>query len=156
GVAKLDKAAAFGAAMCRFESCRPNPPGGAGRQARESMPNLKLFTGNSSPVLATQVAGYLGRDLGRAEVGTVSDGEVHVEIFENVGGSDCFVMQSTSAPANTHLMELLIMIDALRRSSARRITAVIPYYGYARQDRKVSPRVPISAKLVADLISTAG
>jgi len=120
------------------------------------MPNLKLFTGNSSPVLATQVAGYLGRDLGRAEVGTFSDGEVHVEIFENVRGSDCFVMQSTSAPANTHLMELLIMIDALRRSSARRITAVIPYYGYARQDRKVSPRVPISAKLVADLISTAG
>ena len=120
------------------------------------MPNLKLFTGNSSSVLATQVAAYLGRDLGRAEVGTFSDGEVHVEIFENVRGTDCFVMQSTSAPANTHLMELLIMIDALRRSSARRITAVLPYYGYARQDRKVSPRVPISAKLVADLISTAG
>jgi len=120
------------------------------------MPNLKLFTGNSNPALATQVASYLGRDLGRAEVGTFSDGEVHVEICENVRGTDCFVLQSTSAPANTHLMELLIMIDALRRSSARRITAVIPYYGYARQDRKVAPRVPISAKLVADLVSTAG
>ncbi len=120
------------------------------------MPNLKLFTGNSNPALAAQVAAYLGRDLGRAEVGTFSDGEVHVEICENVRGTDCFVLQSTSAPANTHLMELLIMIDALRRSSARRITAVIPYYGYARQDRKVAPRVPISAKLVADLVSTAG
>jgi ribose-phosphate pyrophosphokinase len=120
------------------------------------MPNLKLFTGNSNPGLAAQVAAYLGRDLGRAEVGTFSDGEVHVEICENVRGTDCFVVQSTSAPANTHLMELLIMIDALRRSSARRITAVIPYYGYARQDRKVAPRVPISAKLVADLVSTAG
>ncbi len=120
------------------------------------MPHLKLFTGNSNPGLAAQVAAYLGRELGRAEVGTFSDGEVHVEICENVRGTDCFVLQSTSAPANTHLMELLIMIDALRRSSARRITAVIPYYGYARQDRKVAPRVPISAKLVADLVSTAG
>jgi ribose-phosphate pyrophosphokinase len=120
------------------------------------MPHLKLFTGNSNPGLAGQVASYLGRELGRAEVGTFSDGEVHVEICENVRGTDCFVLQSTSAPANTHLMELLIMIDALRRSSARRITAVIPYYGYARQDRKVAPRVPISAKLVADLVSTAG
>jgi len=120
------------------------------------MPHLKLFTGNSNPGLAGQVAAYLGRELGRAEVGTFSDGEVHVEICENVRGTDCFVLQSTSAPANTHLMELLIMIDALRRSSARRITAVIPYYGYARQDRKVAPRVPISAKLVADLVSTAG
>ena len=120
------------------------------------MPHLKLFTGNSNPGLASQVAAYLGRELGRAEVGTFSDGEVHVEICENVRGTDCFVLQSTSAPANTHLMELLIMIDALRRSSARRITAVIPYYGYARQDRKVAPRVPISAKLVADLVSTAG
>jgi ribose-phosphate pyrophosphokinase len=120
------------------------------------MPNLKIFSGNSNPGLAAQVAAYLGRDLGRAEVGTFSDGEVHVEICENVRGTDCFVLQSTSAPANTHLMELLIMIDALRRSSARRITAVIPYYGYARQDRKVAPRVPISAKLVADLVSTAG
>jgi ribose-phosphate pyrophosphokinase len=101
------------------------------------------------------VAGYLGVALGNAEVGTFSDGEVNVEIGENVRGCDCFVIQPTCAPANTHLMELLIMIDALRRSSARRITAVIPYYGYARQDRKVRPRLPISAKLVADLISVA-
>src|SRR5262245_21922176 len=121
-----------------------------------SMPNLKLFTGNSNPALAEQVAAYLGRDLGRAEVGTFSDGEVHVEICENVRGTDCFVLQSTSAPANTHLMELLIMVDALRRSSARRITSVVPYYGYARQDRKVAPRQPITAKLVADLVSVSG
>jgi ribose-phosphate pyrophosphokinase len=89
-------------------------------------------------------------------VGTFNDGEVNVEIHENVRGMDCFVIQSTSSPANNHLMELLIMIDALRRSSAKRITAVIPYYGYARQDRKVRPRVPISAKLVADLIGAPG
>jgi len=90
------------------------------------------------------------------EVGTFSDGEVSVEIRENVRGMDCFVVQSTCAPANTHLMELLILVDALRRSSAGRITAVVPYYGYARQDRKVRPRMPISAKLVADLISVSG
>jgi ribose-phosphate pyrophosphokinase len=120
------------------------------------MPNLKLFTGNANPTLARAVTGYLDLEVGKADVGTFSDGEVCVEICENVRGSDCFVLQSTCAPANTHLMELLIMVDALRRSSARRITAVIPYYGYARQDRKVAPRVPISAKLVADLITTAG
>jgi ribose-phosphate pyrophosphokinase len=116
---------------------------------------LKLFTGNANPALAAQVASYLDIELGKAHVGTFSDGEVNVEIGENVRGCDCFVLQSTCAPANTHLMEMLIMIDALRRSSARRITAVIPYYGYARQDRKVRPRLPISAKLVADLISVA-
>jgi ribose-phosphate pyrophosphokinase len=120
------------------------------------MQYLKLFTGNANLSLAEDVARYLGIPLGQAEVSTFSDGEVNVEIHENVRGADCFVMQSTCAPANTHLMELLIMIDALRRSSARRITAVMPYYGYSRQDRKVAPRVPISAKLVADLISTAG
>ena len=117
---------------------------------------LKLFTGNANPGLAAAVAQYLDIEIGKAHVGTFSDGEVNVEIQENVRGCDCFVLQPTCAPANTHLMELLIMIDALRRSSARRITAVIPYYGYARQDRKVRPRLPISAKLVADLISTAG
>jgi ribose-phosphate pyrophosphokinase len=116
----------------------------------------KLFSGNANRPLALAVAGYLGVDLGKADVGTFSDGEVNVEIRENVRGMDCFVLQSTNAPANTHLMELLIMIDALRRSSSRRITAVIPYYGYSRQDRKVSPRAPITAKLVADLISVAG
>ncbi len=120
------------------------------------MNHLKLFTGNANPALAEAVARALDIDTGKALVGTFSDGEVNVEIQENVRGSDCFVLQPTCAPANTHLMELLIMIDALRRSSARRITAVIPYYGYARQDRKVRPRLPISAKLVADLISTAG
>jgi len=120
------------------------------------MQRLMLFTGNANVALTTEVGRYLGVEVGKAEVGTFSDGEVNVEIVENVRGADCFVLQSTCAPANTHLMELLIMIDALRRSSARRITAVIPYYGYSRQDRKVAPRAPISAKLVADLISTAG
>jgi len=120
------------------------------------MNHLKLFTGSANPALAAAVAQYLDIEIGKAFVGTFSDGEVNVEIQENVRGCDCFVLQPTCAPANTHLMELLIMIDALRRSSARRITAVIPYYGYARQDRKVRPRLPLSAKLVADLISTAG
>jgi ribose-phosphate pyrophosphokinase len=120
------------------------------------MLRMKLFSGNSNPALAQAVASYLGVPLGRAHVTNFSDGEIQVEIQENVRGLDCFVLQSTCAPANRHLMELLIMVDALRRSSARRITAVIPYYGYARQDRKVAPRVPITAKLVADLIAVAG
>ncbi len=120
------------------------------------MQRLMLFTGNANMALATEVGRYLGVEVGKAEVGTFSDGEVNVEIVENVRGADCFVLQSTCAPANTHLMELLIMVDALRRSSARRITTVIPCYGYARQDRKVAPRAPISAKLVADLVSVAG
>jgi ribose-phosphate pyrophosphokinase len=122
----------------------------------EPMQDLKLFSGNANVALARSVAAYLDLDLGRAEVGTFSDGECAVEIGENVRGRDCFALQSTCAPQNTHLMELLIMLDALKRASARRITAVIPYYGYARQDRKVRPRVPITAKLVADLIHTAG
>ena len=120
------------------------------------MQDMKLFAGNSNPNLARDVAAYLDTELGKVEVGTFSDGEVSVEIRENVRGMDCFVVQSTCAPANTHLMELLILVDALRRSSAGRITAVMPYYGYARQDRKVRPRMPISAKLVADLISVSG
>jgi ribose-phosphate pyrophosphokinase len=120
------------------------------------MQRIKLFSGSSHPSLARDVAHYLGLEPGKAEIGTFSDGEVRIELGENVRGADCFVVQSTSAPANTHLMELLIMVDALKRSSARRITAVIPYYGYSRQDRKVLPRVPITAKLVADLITTAG
>ncbi len=119
------------------------------------MQHLKLFTGNANPELAESVARHLDMDLGKAQVGTFSDGEVSVEIHENVRGCDCFVLQSTCAPSNSNLMELLIMVDALKRSSTRRITAVIPYYGYARQDRKVRPRLPISAKLVANLISTA-
>ena len=120
------------------------------------MQRMILFSGNSNVALAESVASHLGIELGKVEVGTFSDGEVKVEIRESVRGLDCFVLQSVSSPANTHLMELLIMVDALRRSSARRITAVIPYYGYARQDRKVSPRAPITAKLVADLICAAG
>ncbi len=120
------------------------------------MQHVKLFSGNSNAALARDVASYLSLGLARAEVGTFSDGECSIEISENVRGMDTFVIQSTSAPANSHLMELLIMADALRRASARRITAVIPYYGYARQDRKVRPRMPITAKLVADLIGSAG
>jgi len=120
------------------------------------MRHMRLFAGNSNIALAEDVAANLGVSLGKAEVGTFSDGECCVEIHENVRGMDCFVLQSTCAPANTHLMELLIMVDALRRSSARRVTAVIPYFGYARQDRKVQARAPITAKLVADLISAAG
>jgi ribose-phosphate pyrophosphokinase len=120
------------------------------------MQYMKLFSGNSNFALASAVASYLDLELGKAEVSTFSDGECCVEIVENVRGMDCFVLQSICAPPDKHLMELLIMIDALRRSSARRITAVVPYYGYARQDRKVKPRVPITAKLVADLISAAG
>jgi ribose-phosphate pyrophosphokinase len=120
------------------------------------MQSLKLFSGNANEALARAVAAHLGISLGAAEVGTFSDGECNVEIGENVRGQDCFILQSTCAPANAHLMELLTMIDALKRASARRITAVVPYYGYARQDRKVKPRVPITAKLVADLVTTAG
>jgi ribose-phosphate pyrophosphokinase len=120
------------------------------------MQQVKLFSGNSNPDLARAVARVLGSELGDAEVTRFSDGEISVDIRDNVRGMDCFVLQSTSTPANRHLMELLIMIDALRRASARRITAVIPYYGYARQDRKVSPRAPITAKLVADLLTAAG
>jgi len=117
---------------------------------------LKLFSGNSNLELAMEIARHLQLELSKAKVRTFSDGEVFVEIEENVRGTDVFVIQSTCPPVNHNLMELLIMIDALKRASSRRITAVIPYYGYARQDRKVAPRVPISAKLVADLITAAG
>ena len=120
------------------------------------MSRIKLFAGNSNRGLAERMSSYLGIRLGQAAVTSFSDGEIAVELQENVRGLDCFVLQSTCRPANHHLMELLIMVDALRRSSARRITAVMPYYGYARQDRKVAPRVPITAKLVADLISVSG
>ncbi|MBV8791732.1 MAG: ribose-phosphate pyrophosphokinase [Pseudolabrys sp.] len=117
---------------------------------------IKLVAGNSNPKLAQGIAEYLNQTLAKAVVRRFADMEVFVEIQENVRGADCFVVQSTSFPANDHLMELLIIIDALRRSSARRITAVIPYFGYARQDRKPGPRTPISAKLVANLITRAG
>jgi ribose-phosphate pyrophosphokinase len=121
-----------------------------------SQAELKIFAGNSNLPLAREICDYLEAPLGKATVETFSDGESKVEIKENVRGGDVFVIQSTCAPGNDNLMELLVMLDAFKRASASRITAVIPYYGYARQDRKVVPRVPISAKLVADLITTAG
>lgn len=117
---------------------------------------MRIFAGNSNPPLARDICHAIEIPLGEAIVETFSDGEIRVEIKENVRGCDVFVIQSTCAPGNDNLMELLIMLDAFKRASAKRITAVIPYYGYARQDRKVAPRVPISAKLVADLITTAG
>jgi ribose-phosphate pyrophosphokinase len=117
---------------------------------------LKLLTGNANRPLAEEIAQYLRVPLSDAEVTRFSDGEVYVQINENVRGADVFVVQPTCPPVNDSLMELLIMTDALKRASAHRITAVLPYYGYARQDRKVQPRVPISAKLVADLLEAAG
>ncbi|MEL6184026.1 MAG: ribose-phosphate pyrophosphokinase [Myxococcota bacterium] len=117
---------------------------------------LKIFSGNSNSTLAQEVVSKLDVPLGRATVGRFQDGEINVTIGENVRASDVFVIQSTCNPANEHIMELLVIIDALRRASAQQITAVIPYFGYARQDRKVAPRTPISAKLVADLIDVAG
>jgi ribose-phosphate pyrophosphokinase len=119
--------------------------------------NLVLFTGNANPELARIMAQQLHTPLGKAEVGTFSDGEVAIEIHENVRGKDVFIVQSTCAPTNNNLMEILVMADALRRSSAGRITAVIPYFGYSRQDRRVrSARVPITAKVVADMITASG
>lgn len=117
---------------------------------------LKIFTGNSNPALAQEICDHLSVPLAKASVKSFSDGEIMVEIKENVRGRDVFVVQSTCQPSNQNLMELLVMIDALKRASAARITAVIPYFGYARQDRKVAPRTPITSKLVADLITTAG
>ncbi len=118
--------------------------------------SMKLFGGSSNPVLTQEVCDYLGIRQGKMTATTFSDGETQIEIHENIRGMDVFILQSTSTPVNDHLMQLLIIMDALKRASAKRITAVIPYYGYGRQDRKVKPRVPISAKLVADLITTAG
>ena len=120
------------------------------------MNDLSIFAGNSNPDLAEKVSKYLFKKLGSAKVNRFSDGEIQIEIKENVRSKDVFVIQSTCNPVNDNLMELLLMIDAMRRSSASRITAVVPYYGYARQDKKVAPRVPISAKLVADLLTNAG
>lgn len=117
---------------------------------------IRVFTGNANPELAQKICKNLGVPIGNANVTTFSDGETRVEIDENVRGMDVFIIQSTCTPVNVTLMELLIMIDAMKRASADRITAVIPYYGYARQDRKVAPRAPITSKLVADIITTAG
>ena len=121
------------------------------------MSTMMIFTGNANPELALKIASHLKISLGKATVSTFSDGETMIEILENVRGKDVFIIQSTCAPANDHLMELLTMADALRRSSAGRITAVVPYFGYARQDRRVrSARVPITAKVVADMMASVG
>jgi len=125
-------------------------------QETHDLSRLRLFSGNSNTDLVCKIAGHLRTPMGKAVVKTFSDGEVNVEIDESVRGMDVFAIQSICSPVNNNLMELLIMIDALKRASAERITAVLPYYGYARQDRKVSPRAPITAKLVADLITVAG
>lgn len=122
-----------------------------------TVPDMKIFAGNATPELAKEIANRLYITLGEAKVGSFSDGEISVEITENVRGADVFVIQSTCAPTNDHIMELIVMIDALRRASAGRITAVMPYFGYARQDRRVrSARVPITAKVVADFLSSVG
>ena len=120
------------------------------------MEGISIFSGNSNLALADKICEYLNLSLGNAQVKTFSDGEIQIEIDENVRSKDVFVIQSTCAPVNDHLVELLLMIDALKRSSAIRITAVVPYFGYARQDKKVAPRVPISAKLVANMLTVAG
>ena len=117
---------------------------------------IVIFSGNSNPSLSEKICQYLDIRLGDAKVSTFSDGEIQVEINDNVRGKDVFVIQSTCSPVNDNLVELLLMIDAFKRSSAKRITAVMPYYGYARQDKKVAPRVPISAKLIADMLAVAG
>ncbi|MDH3976211.1 MAG: ribose-phosphate pyrophosphokinase [Deltaproteobacteria bacterium] len=120
------------------------------------MDKIKIFSGNSNKLLAQELCSYLNVPIGQAQVKTFSDGEVSVEILENIRGKHVFLIQSTCSPVNQNLVELLIMIDAMKRASAGNITAVIPYYGYARQDRKAAPRTPITAKLVADLINAAG
>ncbi len=120
------------------------------------MEGMAIFTGNSNPELANKICDYLSVPLGGAKVNKFSDGEIQIEINENVRLKDIFIMQSTCAPVNDNLVELLLMIDAFKRSSAKKITAIIPYFGYSRQDKKVAPRVPISAKLVSDMITLAG
>lgn len=140
-----------------------NPSSGSESESEEAVApaprtrrQLKIFSGNANRPLAEGICGYLGTELGQAMVGRFADGEINVQIEENVRGCDCYVIQPTCRPVNENIMELLIMIDALMRASAGRITAVVPYFGYARADRKTSPRVPISSRLVANLITTAG
>lgn len=118
--------------------------------------DVKLFTGNANPALARAVADYLGTHIAQGTVGKFPDGETRISIDESVRGADCYIIQSTCAPVNSNLMELLVLTDALRRASAWRINAVIPYFGYARQDKKMQAREPITAKLVANLLETAG
>ena len=123
---------------------------------RHNYKKLKIFTGNANPKLAEDIARYLGTTVGQSEIHRFKDGEINIRIRETVRGADVFVVQPISAPPDTHLMELLIMIDAFKRASAKEVAAVIPYYGYARQDRKTQPRDPISAKLVANILTAAG
>lgn len=117
---------------------------------------MKIFSGNANYAMAEEIAEYLGLEVSKVDVRKFSDGEIFVEVRDNVRGTDSYIIQPTCTPVNDHLMELVIMVDAMRRASARRITAVIPYYGYARQDRKVAPRVPISAKVVAEMLMAVG
>ena len=176
GVSSSGKTQVFGTWIRRFESSHPSHSSKVESGTTFYLPDtevlmsknkvvarttqdlswMKIFTGNSNGELVKKICDQLGISLGKSVVSTFSDGEIHVEIDESVRGMDVFVVQSISSPVNDNLMELLILIDALKRASAERITAVMPYYGYARQDRKVLPRAPISAKLVADLITTAG
>src|SRR5579883_1904946 len=121
-----------------------------------SSDRLKVFTGNANAALADEICQCLGMELGRSKAKLFSDGEIYLQVQENVRGADVLVIQPTCTPVDRHLMEILLMIDALKRASAERITAVLPYYGYARQDRKDKPRVPISAKLVAKMLQAAG
>src|SRR5260370_20167761 len=124
--------------------------------AERNLHALKVFSGNGHPALAKEISDCLGVSLSAIQVGRFPDGEIRLQILENVRGADVFVVQPTCRPVNENIMELLIMLDAFRRASANRITAVMPYYGYARQDRKDRPRVPISARLIADLLTSAG
>jgi ribose-phosphate pyrophosphokinase len=139
---------------------KKSPPVTDEKADRKPRPRLdekfKIFCGTANPQLADEVCHFLGMQRGQAQVTRFADGEAYVQIQENVRGADVFVMQPTCRPVDGHLMELLLMIDALKRASARRITAVMPYFGYARQDRKDKPRSPISSKMVADLLTTAG
>ncbi|MGB8832016.1 MAG: ribose-phosphate diphosphokinase, partial [Candidatus Sulfotelmatobacter sp.] len=146
----------------KAEKQAPPTPPPASEEKPERRPRIrvdekfKIFSGSANAPLADEVCQFLGMQRGQAQLTRFADGEAYVQIQENVRGCDVFVMQPTCRPVDEHLMELLLMIDAFKRASARRITAVIPYFGYARQDRKDKPRVPISAKLVADLLTTVG
>src|SRR5262245_47878192 len=152
GASSSGKTRVFGTRIRRFESSRPSHSGAAPGMKTE----LKVFSGNANPALARSICEYLRVPLGQLKLSRFSDGEVYCQVLENVRGTDVFLIQPLCSPVNENLMELLIVVDALKRSSAARITAVLPYYGYARQDRKDKPRVPISAKLVADLLQAAG
>ena len=154
GVAKLVKARGFDPRIPRFESWHPSQTQTEALLTM-SLANVMFFSGNANPKLASEIAGYLNLPMGKITVGNFSDGEVMAEIAENVRGRDIFILQSLCAPTNDNLMELLVIADALRRASAARVTAVIPYMGYARQDRRPrSARVPITAKVVANMIGS--